>query len=260
MRSVVRRQSDAMNHPSKEWIMSMKYLRSGLFLVSGLGLCVSFASASSFTQDFSGTIRQFGNYDGIGLGAPFDGSQTGQGFSGNFAVSDFQSSGPGGHLGPFSTFQGSGPSVLTIQFPTQSFIVNGDGFTGIDFSADSLHNAYSFTLNADIQPDGGSGPNYYLEIEATADYQFFASENPDALPLTLNGNLAGVDIYGEFSISGVAGRSSGANLLYSNLTPGATVPEPASGALTALCLITVLGASYRRMPCEPRQGPWSVKA
>jgi len=188
-------------------------------------------SASSFIQDFSGTIRPTGNFDGIGLGAPFDGSQTGQSFTGSFAVSDLVVTGAGG-LGALKSFLANGPSTLIIQFPTRSFVATGTAYMDFYFLSNTV------TFDADIQPSGPSGPGYHLVIEASANSQFLASGSPSDLPFSIGPGIPGAFIFGEFSET--IGAPSIANLIFSNLTPGTPVPEPGTGAQMGVCFTLLI--------------------
>ncbi len=196
----------------------------------------------TFTQDFAGTIRQFGTHDGNGLGAPFDGSQTGQSFQGSLSFTNLQLSGPGTQIGPFTTYVATGPSVLSIQFPTTSFVISGVSSDVFIFGLPNVPGgSYSLTVDAGIKPSGSLGSEDFFALTALANQQFFSSGDIGSLPTTLDTSLATTAITGSFSITGAAGRSSGTNLLFSNLS---AAPEPSTSAMCGLPVVALLLASW----------------
>src|ERR1700685_2843193 len=104
---------------------AMNYLRAFL-LGTGLALCAASASANDLTQGFSGTLLQStpSVENQLHLGAPFDGSQTGQPFTGSLTLTNLQVRRKENQ--PFGRrYDATGLATLMLQFPSRSFSVTG---------------------------------------------------------------------------------------------------------------------------------------
>ncbi|HEX3683090.1 MAG TPA: hypothetical protein VHU83_11165 [Bryobacteraceae bacterium] len=226
-----------------------------VLLVAGLALCAASARANTFTQDFSGIISPFFATDQLGLGPPFDNSQVGQPVTGSITVSDVTF-----RVGGEQPFTGVGyvataPATISINFPTRTFSITGEADLDLTFEVPFVYAPfYGFFLQASIQPDASF--TYTLNLDALDFDQFFSSTAPNAFPVTLDANDPSVMLTsGEFDIDTTTPYTypfDSVDWTLSTLDPGTPVPEPATAALSVLCLVALVCRGL--CPVNPVEG------